>query len=139
VENYFQKLFRLFTYLLRFLLLGLENVNFFIVNSKEIFAFNSCKIYYSCFTNLENLVILAVMLRVKRRQSGMNRIRTIIRKRGNIRSCPFLTKQYIIFSCHIIYVIKQDIHIYVPSSRQNGWTRWAEIFCGHSWVNIFYY
>ena len=31
-----------------------------------------------------------------------------------------------------IYIIKQDIRIYVPYSRPNGWTDWAEIFCGHS-------
>ena len=38
----------------------------------------------------------------------------------------------------IIYIIKQDIHIYiyihVAYSRTNGWTDWAEIFCGHSRV-----
>ena len=33
-----------------------------------------------------------------------------------------------------IYIIKQDSHIYVPYSRPNGWTDWAEIFCGHSGV-----
>ena len=33
-----------------------------------------------------------------------------------------------------IYIIKQDIHIYVAYSRPNCWTDWAEIFCGHSWV-----
>ena len=33
-----------------------------------------------------------------------------------------------------IYIIKQDIRIYVPYSRPNGWTDWAEIFCGHSGV-----
>ena len=33
-----------------------------------------------------------------------------------------------------IYIIKQDIRIYVPCSRPNGWTDWADIFCGHSWV-----
>ena len=33
-----------------------------------------------------------------------------------------------------IYIIKQDIRIYVPYSRPNGWTEWAKIFCGHSWV-----
>ena len=35
-----------------------------------------------------------------------------------------------------IYIIKQDIRIYkyVAYSRQNGWTEWAETFCGHSWV-----
>ena len=27
-----------------------------------------------------------------------------------------------------------SIRIYVPYSRLNGWTDWAEIFCGHSWV-----
>ena len=27
-----------------------------------------------------------------------------------------------------IYIIKQDIRIYVPYSRPNGWTDWAEIF-----------
>ena len=34
----------------------------------------------------------------------------------------------------VFYIIKQDIHIYVPYSRPNGWTEWAEIFCGQSWV-----
>ena len=33
-----------------------------------------------------------------------------------------------------IYIIKQDSHIYVPYSRPNGWTDWAEILCGHSGV-----
>ena len=28
----------------------------------------------------------------------------------------------------LIYVIKQDIHIYVAYSRLNGWTEWAESF-----------
>ena len=32
------------------------------------------------------------------------------------------------------YIIKQDIHIYVPYSRPNDWTVWTELFCGHSWV-----
>ena len=32
------------------------------------------------------------------------------------------------------YIIKQDIFIYVSYSRLNGWTEWAEIFCGYSWV-----
>ena len=34
----------------------------------------------------------------------------------------------------LIYIIKQDSHIYVPYSRPNGWTDWADIFCGHSGV-----
>ena len=34
----------------------------------------------------------------------------------------------------IIYIIKQDIRIYVAYSRPNGWTDWAEIFCKHSWM-----
>ena len=25
------------------------------------------------------------------------------------------------------------IYIYVAYSRPNGWTEWAETFCGHSW------
>ena len=29
---------------------------------------------------------------------------------------------------------KQDIRIYDPYSRPNGWTEWADIFCGHLWV-----
>ena len=33
-----------------------------------------------------------------------------------------------------IYTIKQEIRIYVPYSRPNGWTEWAEFVCGHSWV-----
>ena len=32
------------------------------------------------------------------------------------------------------YIIKQDSHIYVPYNLPNGWTDWAEICCGHSWV-----
>ena len=41
-----------------------------------------------------------------------------------------------IFVCLLIYIIKQDIHIniYVAYSRPNGWTDWAEFFCGQSWV-----
>ena len=35
---------------------------------------------------------------------------------------------YRLDSIHI-YTIKQDIRIYVPYSRPNGWTDWAEIFC----------
>ena len=31
-----------------------------------------------------------------------------------------------------IFIIKQDIRIYVPYSRPNGWTDWAEILWGHS-------
>ena len=27
-----------------------------------------------------------------------------------------------------IFIIKQDIHIYVAYSQQNGWTDWAEFF-----------
>ena len=33
-----------------------------------------------------------------------------------------------------IFILKQDIRIHVPYSRQNDWTKWADIFCGHSWV-----
>ena len=33
-----------------------------------------------------------------------------------------------------IYIIKQDIRLYVPYSRPNDWTDWAESFCGHSGV-----
>jgi len=35
---------------------------------------------------------------------------------------------------YIIYIIKQDIQIYVAYSRPNGLTDWAETFCGHSGV-----
>ena len=31
-----------------------------------------------------------------------------------------------------IYILKQDIRIYVPYSRPNGYTDSAEFFCGHS-------
>ena len=40
----------------------------------------------------------------------------------------------IILLGYLIYIIKQDIRKYVPYSRPNGWTDWAEIFCGHSGV-----
>ena len=35
----------------------------------------------------------------------------------------------------LFILIKQDIHIYVPYSRPNGWIEWDDIFCGHSWVD----
>ena len=28
----------------------------------------------------------------------------------------------------IYYKVRQDIRIYVPSGRPNGWTEWAEFF-----------
>ena len=34
----------------------------------------------------------------------------------------------------IIYIITQDIRIYVPYSTPNGWTEWAETLSGHSRV-----
>ena len=39
-------------------------------------------------------------------------------------------------SLDILMIIKQDIliYIYVVYSRPNGWTDWADFFCGHSWV-----
>ena len=37
-----------------------------------------------------------------------------------------MTKKFQILFC--IY------YIYVAYSRPNGWTDWAEIVCGHSWV-----
>ena len=33
-----------------------------------------------------------------------------------------------------IFITKQDICNDVPYSRPNGWTKWADIFCGYSWV-----
>ena len=35
-----------------------------------------------------------------------------------------------------IYLYNKTRHsyIYVAYSRANGWSDWAEIFCGHSWV-----
>ena len=33
-----------------------------------------------------------------------------------------------------IYIIKQDIRIYVSNSQPNGWTDRVEFFCGHSGV-----
>ena len=38
-----------------------------------------------------------------------------------------------------IYIIKQDIRIYVPYSWPNGWTDWAEILWGHSKFFYFYF
>ena len=35
----------------------------------------------------------------------------------------------------LVFIIRQDIiKIYVAYSRPNGWTKWADIFCGHSRV-----
>ena len=33
---------------------------------------------------------------------------------------------------YYIYIIKHDILIHI--SRPNGWTKWTEIFWGHSWL-----
>ena len=41
--------------------------------------------------------------------------------------------QYL-FEHSYIYMIKQDIRIYVANSRPNVWTDRAELFCGHSWA-----
>ena len=30
--------------------------------------------------------------------------------------------------CIIFFITKQGIHIYVPYSWQNGWTKWVEFF-----------
>ena len=35
------------------------------------------------------------------------------------------------FFIKLIYLIKQDIRIFVAYSRPNGWTEWADIFSGH--------
>ena len=43
------------------------------------------------------------------------------------RICVFL------LNTHYLYK-KQDIRMYVPSGRQNGWTEWADFFCGNTWV-----
>ena len=44
-------------------------------------------------------------------------------------------RQTEIITLHVyIFIIKQDIRLYVPYSRPNGWTDWAEIFWGRSWV-----
>ena len=34
----------------------------------------------------------------------------------------------------LFFKIKKDIRIYVPYSRSNGWTEWADIFLGDQWV-----
>ena len=34
----------------------------------------------------------------------------------------------------IIIIIIYIICTYVAYSRPNGWTEWADIFCGHSWL-----
>ena len=45
----------------------------------------------------------------------------------------FLFNSFNIFP--FIYTIKRDICVYVPYSRPNGWTEWADFFlCGYSWV-----
>ena len=40
-----------------------------------------------------------------------------------------------IFFSRIIYVLKQDIRINVPYSRQNGWTEWADTLEGNPEVS----
>ena len=53
--------------------------------------------------------------------------------------CFKISLQYLTSTCLIIYysyfytlslylLIKQDIRIYVPYGRRNGWTEWAELF-----------
>ena len=43
-------------------------------------------------------------------------------------------QKYFKISFTFIYKNKTFVYIYVPYSRPNGWTDWAEIFCGQSWV-----
>ena len=46
-------------------------------------------------------------------------------------------KCHVSWDTHIVfffYIIKQDIRIYVPYSRPNSCTEWAEFLCGHSGV-----
>ena len=52
----------------------------------------------------------------------------------SISAAPFRVSGLVATWTKIIYIIKQDIRIYVPYSRPNGWTDWAEIFCRHSRV-----
>ena len=39
------------------------------------------------------------------------------------------------FRVYIFFIIKENIRIYVPQGWLNGWTEWADIFCGQSWVD----
>ena len=48
----------------------------------------------------------------------------------------FIYKYFFTTIVFPIYIIKHDIRIYVTDSRSNGWTEWADIFCGHSLVAI---
>ena len=45
----------------------------------------------------------------------------------DITNCNFPDEYNKVFFTVYIYIIKQDIEIYVPSGRPNGWTEWAEI------------
>ena len=46
------------------------------------------------------------------------------------------TKKIILNPRNFCYLNNKTRHsyIYVTYSRPNGWTDWAEFFCGHSWV-----
>ena len=43
---------------------------------------------------------------------------------GSVEICEFMNISVKL----LIYIIKQDSHVYVPSSRPNGWTDWADFF-----------
>ena len=50
----------------------------------------------------------------------------------DIQNIEYSIKKYTIFDLknleYTIYMIKQDIHIYLPYSRPSGWTEWADFF-----------
>ena len=54
---------------------------------------------------------------------------------GSFYFCSFCeSPKTVKFFWGLIYIIKQEIRIYVPYSRPNGWTEWAEFFVDiHGW------
>ena len=68
-----------------------------------------------------------------------SRIRKIIRETSQVEPCRETPSGQKIVVFGALYLkqdircalyLKQDIRLYVPYSQPNGWTDWAEIFCG---------
>ena len=64
--------------------------------------------------------------------AGFNEIYSFRKNQLFITECRFSSPPPVFIS--FTNIIKQEIYIHVAYSRPNGWTDWAELFCGHSWV-----
>ena len=82
-------------------------------NTFKMWSFKFLKIFWDIVSRLNFLA-----------EIGGNVLKT---ERENKHNCCYNATTLFLYN-------KQNTRIYVAYSRPNGWTDWAEIFCGHSWV-----